>query len=460
VLRRIGAGGLGVVYEARHQRLGKRVAIKTLNEGSAADPNVRERFLREGRAAARLRHPNVVDVSDVAFDGDQPYLVLELLEGEELNAVIQRESPLSVQRTVDLLLPIVSALAHAHDSGVLHRDLKPQNVFLSRSPSGLVIPKVVDFGISKLLEEPTFDLTSSGAFLGSPPYMSPEQAAGSKLVDVRSDQFSLGVIAYECLTGFRPFSGDSLYSLLNAVITHEPPSVHLVRSCVPQELAAAIARMMAKAPRDRFDSMRSVGAVFLSFASPPLRFAYAAEFTNVANSQDNTLMDRECTDTAECSSTRRWAFVRAGGWSLSHGPRRTVALIASATVVTLAALGALLLRPTPTGGLTPVAATPSPSAEVPRAIAPPRLPNPPLPSATVAASRTDTHTVSQPVPKSKPQLAHPHNRAVDTVRASDHARSDESNVAGVSDVAAPVPTLEQPIALPPERGANGALIIP
>ncbi|HEY5959965.1 MAG TPA: serine/threonine-protein kinase, partial [Polyangiaceae bacterium] len=335
VLRRIGEGGLGIVYEARHQRLGKRVAIKTLNESMAADPKVWERFLREGRAAAKLRHPNVVDVSDVAFEADRPYLVMELLEGEELSALIKRESPLSVQRTVDLLIPIVSALAHAHDCGVVHRDLKPQNVFLSRSPAGLVIPKVVDFGISKLLNDEPIELTNSRAFLGSPPYMSPEQAGGAKVVEFRSDQFSLGVIAYECLTGFRPFAGDSLFSLLSAVINDEPPPIHSEGAHIPSELAAVITKMMSKAPYDRFDCMRSVGAGFLPFASPMVQFAYEEEFKGCAR-QALDLGQRHCdnTGTTDCMSTRPWELGRAG-LALSQRPMRTVVVTSAAVIAAI-----------------------------------------------------------------------------------------------------------------------------
>jgi len=280
VVRTIGRGGLGVVYEARHQRLDKPVAVKAL-QSDLSDPNAVERFLREGRTASKLRHPNVVDVSDVTLDGDIPYLVMELLEGEDLAALIAREGMLSAETTIDLLVPIVSALTLAHDCNIIHRDLKPRNIFLNRCALGTVIPKVVDFGVSKVTDQSVTDLTGSNAFVGTPHYTSPEQARGDKLVDHRCDQFSLGVIAYECLTGWRPFTGNSLFAVLNSVINYEPPSAHSLIPEVPLELAHVVMKLMAKNPADRFDGMRAVGQALLPFASSRIRLAYDNEFPPV-----------------------------------------------------------------------------------------------------------------------------------------------------------------------------------
>lgn len=279
LLRVIGAGGLGVVYEARHQRLDKRFAVKALRSELLSDPDARARFLREGRAAAKLRHPNVVDISDVTLDGGTPYLVMELLEGEDLASLIAREGSLSVQATIDLLVPVVSALTLAHECGIVHRDLKPKNVFLSRSALGTVIPKVVDFGVSKIVGESHGDLTTrSNACVGTPQYMSPEQARGDKHIDHRCDQFSLGVMAYECLTGWRTFAADSLFAVLSAVINRDPPSVHTINHAVSPELAAIVAKLMAKASENRFDSMHAVGQALLPFASSGINLAYGKEF--------------------------------------------------------------------------------------------------------------------------------------------------------------------------------------
>ena len=282
LLRVIGAGGLGVVYEARHQWLDKRFAVKALQSELLSDPDACERFRREGRTAAKLRHPNVVDVSDVALDGDTPYLVMELLQGEDLASLIAREGSLSVETTIDVLVPVVSALMLSHECGIVHRDLKPKNVFLNRSALGAVIPKVVDFGVSKVVNETQTDLTGSNACVGTPQYMSPEQARGDKQIDHRCDQFSLGVMAYECLTGWRPFTGDSLFAVLSAVINRDPPSVSTINHAVSPELAAIVAKLMAKAPDNRFDSMYAVGQALLPFASSGIRLAYGNEFSPAA----------------------------------------------------------------------------------------------------------------------------------------------------------------------------------
>ena len=216
--RLLGEGGMGAVYAARHQDLGKPAAVKVLHERYDQSAQTRVRFLREGQAASRIRHPNVVDVYDVGSDGGRAYLVMELLEGEDLRSLIEREAPLSAQRTADLLVPVISALAAAHDLGVVHRDLKPDNIFLSRERT-TVTPKVLDFGISKVAdEEKALPLTGTGTVLGTSYYMSPEQAQASKNIDLRSDQYSLGVILYECATGKRPLEETSIYALIQRIV--------------------------------------------------------------------------------------------------------------------------------------------------------------------------------------------------------------------------------------------------
>jgi serine/threonine-protein kinase len=280
LIRPLGTGGMGTVFEAEHVDLGKRVAVKMLHPPLAADADVRARFLREGQAAARIRHPNVVDVYDVGIDAEQPYLVMELLDGESLGAAYAREAPLPAERLADLVVPVVAGLTAAHALGVVHRDLKPQNVFLANAPGG-IIPKVVDFGISKLVDAETAQsLTGTSALLGTPYYMSPEQATNAKAIHASSDQYSLGVILYEGVTGRRPYQADTLYALLNAIVRGVyPPVSSLVRG-VPRELEQCVARAMAKDPQDRFPNVRELGLELMRFASPRTRVLYTSELSS------------------------------------------------------------------------------------------------------------------------------------------------------------------------------------
>jgi serine/threonine-protein kinase len=262
---------MGEVYEAHHRALEKRVALKTLAPSLAKDDEVIARFLREGRAAARIHHPNVVGISDVDVEGDTPYLVMELLDGEDLADLLGRGGALGVEEALDIILPVLSAVSAAHEKGVIHRDLKPANIFITRSEAKNVVePKVVDFGISKLTSgsaDEGLALTKSGTILGTPYYMAPEQARGAASADARSDQYGLGVILYECLTGTLPFEESTLLALFHVIVQGQflPPRHH--RPDLPEALEAAILRAMQTDPANRFPDVASFGLALLPFAS-------------------------------------------------------------------------------------------------------------------------------------------------------------------------------------------------
>src|SRR3569623_1764187 len=204
IVRLIGEGGMGSVYEAVHTGLKKRFAIKTLLASLAEVEEARLRFLREGEAAATINHPNVVAVTDVGTEGGVPYLVMEYLEGQTLGDLLVARRALGIEEAVGLLLPVISAVAAGHDAGVIHRDLKPQNIFLACGRFGELTPKVLDFGVSKFTrEDRSVAITQTMSVLGTAPYMSPEQARGAKRVEFASDQYALGLILYEMLTGQR-----------------------------------------------------------------------------------------------------------------------------------------------------------------------------------------------------------------------------------------------------------------
>ncbi|HEX3903931.1 MAG TPA: serine/threonine-protein kinase [Polyangia bacterium] len=273
IVRLLGEGGMGLVYEALHVDLKKRVAIKTLNTALAAVPEATVRFRREGEAAARIRHPNVVDVTDVGIEAGVPYLVMEYLEGQTLGHYLQGKGPLTVAETADFALPIIAAVAAGHEAGVIHRDLKPANIFLVHDRTYREsVPKVLDFGVSKLADAQGPEqqaLTRTGAHLGTICYMSPEQALGAKRADARSDQYALGLILYECVTGRRAYrdDDDNTFALLRRIGDNqfEPPL--RVRPELPPAFADLLLRALAHQMKDRFESMSALGAAMLPFGS-------------------------------------------------------------------------------------------------------------------------------------------------------------------------------------------------
>jgi tRNA A-37 threonylcarbamoyl transferase component Bud32 len=281
IQRRIGAGGMGEVYEAVHAGLNKRVAIKTLRRQFIEHETIAARFLREGQVASRIRHPNVVDVTDVGVIDGLPCLVMEYLDGESLHAVLKREPVLALDRLIDIVLPLLGAVETAHQLGIVHRDLKPANIHITKSWDGEPIPKVLDFGISKLLHEPApSELTTDSTFLGSPHYVSPELARGEKQLDGRSDQYSLGVILYEGACGVRPFAhrADTFMSLMYAIAQgdFEPPRRH--RPELPREFEAVVLRAMALHKESRYPSLRELARALLPYASERARLLLAPSF--------------------------------------------------------------------------------------------------------------------------------------------------------------------------------------
>jgi serine/threonine protein kinase len=256
---------MGEVWEATHEVTTKRVAIKVLNATYARQASVRERFLREARAACRVRHPNVVQVHDVVELPDgSPAMVMDLLSGESLAAKLERERTVALGELATILAPAASAVAAAHALGIVHRDLKPDNLFLERTPDGRTMVKVLDFGIAKITpgeqEQKGAALTSTGAVLGTPYYMSPEQAFGEKDLDYKSDVWSFGIIVWECLVGRRPTEADNFGQIMKTITTGGIPPLAKVAPQVPKEISDLVERMLSRerAPRPE---LRDVAAV-------------------------------------------------------------------------------------------------------------------------------------------------------------------------------------------------------
>jgi tRNA A-37 threonylcarbamoyl transferase component Bud32 len=249
----LGQGGMGVVVAARHKQLDQRVALKFLLPEAMAHAQVVERFAREARAAARIKGEHVARVIDVGeMDGGIPYMVLEYLEGRDLAATLSASGPLPVTDAVRYVLETCEALAEAHAAGIVHRDLKPANLFIAKHPGQRDIVKVLDFGISKMIEPANQALTQTATVLGTAFYMSPEQLTNPKGVDARSDVWALGVILYELTTGLVPFGGETVPEVIASILRNVPeaPSVHVPD--YPPALEKSILRCLKTDREQRF----------------------------------------------------------------------------------------------------------------------------------------------------------------------------------------------------------------
>jgi serine/threonine protein kinase len=281
ITRRIGNGGMAAVYEARHTDLHKRVALKVLHKWLALRTDIVQRFVLEARAASRLSHPHVVGINDIGAIDGIPFMAMDFLEGEELAAVIDRSGPLPVTRIADVMVPILSAVAAIHEAGILHRDLKPDNIFLARRRPHGEHPMLLDFGISKVESVGTAQpLTAAGEVLGTPPYMSPEQVLrGMEHFDARSDQYALGVVLYECATGAVPYRNDaSLHALMAAIAQGGAPPVSSKNPAVPPAFDAIVSRAMSLKAEDRFHSVLDLGQALLPFAGALVQALWTDEF--------------------------------------------------------------------------------------------------------------------------------------------------------------------------------------
>jgi serine/threonine-protein kinase len=450
IIRVIGEGGMGAVYEAIHTGLKKRVAIKTLLPSIAQNPDAQARFLREGEAASRMNHPNVVDVTDVGSEDGIPYLVMEYLEGENLADLIDRKGPLPIAMTVDLMLPVLTAVAAGHDEGVIHRDLKPANIFLSRGPWGEPIPKVLDFGVSKIVDGQSAALTGTMAVLGTASYMSPEQARGAKVVEAASDQYALGLILYEMLTAQRAHDGEHPLEVLHRIASGVIPDARPRRPDLTPELDGIMKRMLSMNPRDRFASLRDVGRALIRFASDKARITYADAFREAggagpeptlsgtapkrpisasnggtrllpsSGSAQNTTLGQSAVETFGSLAPRK-----------SRGPLLALAVVlagggAAAFVITRASSqgGAEAVAPTTAAapGPAPAAelpAAPPAAAELPHPAAPVTPPPPPPPVAPRAPAPEPAHAPEAKHP-SAPSHASSHHAAPKKHETKDH----------------------------------------
>jgi serine/threonine-protein kinase len=269
VERVLGVGGMGVVVAATHLQLGQLVALKFMLKQALQFADNVARFEREARAAVRLRSDHVAKVTDVGrLDDGAPYMVMEFLEGEDLDRYMRRYGPLPIQTAVDFLLQASEAIAEAHSLGIVHRDLKPKNLFLTQRLNGEPLVKVLDFGVSKVAGADELSLTQTTQVLGSPSYMSPEQLRASRDVDGRTDIWALGAILYELLTGSVPFPATTLTQLTAMVVSDPPRPIESLRQDIPDEMRQIIMRCLEKKPEARFQTVADLAAALSPFASP------------------------------------------------------------------------------------------------------------------------------------------------------------------------------------------------
>jgi eukaryotic-like serine/threonine-protein kinase len=435
----LGSGGMGTVVAAQHVKLNTRVALKFLHPSLAKDTEAVQRFEREARAAVALKSEHAVRILDVGELKDgSPYLVMEFLVGSDLAAVVDH-GDLAVHEAVGYILQACEAIAEAHSIGIVHRDIKPQNLFLTEGPRGAPLVKVVDFGLAKMLKPSSrqSSITQTADVMGSPSYMSPEQVRAAKEVDARSDVWSLGVCLYEMLMRYMPFEGGTLAALSLAVV-RDPPRP-MMRDDLPEALAAAVMRCLEKDPGARFPDVVSFAAAIEPFADESIRGAVSrmrlvvsrGESRGMAGSSDpppplssfppppqdeSPQSDRETRTVAVVDSDRRreakrrrtfvgvavgaiaavtlgaLAFVEQSGGPSTASPAASLSI--SDTVPTAPAVAPSASAPLPVETLTPLSASALPPPPPPHSAttppryrpAPPATP-PPKKPATVDTSR-------------------------------------------------------------------------
>jgi eukaryotic-like serine/threonine-protein kinase len=265
LLRPLGRGGMGSVWVAEHTSLKTEVVVKFMSDELVSDPVSLARFSREASAAAAVKSPHVVQMLDHGFTSDgTPFIVMELLDGEDLRARLQRDKVVPLAELAVIVSHACKALARAHAVGIVHRDIKPDNIFLCRTDDGEPFVKILDFGVAKAESAGDFHMTQTGVMVGTPFYMSPEQAMGAPPIDATSDLWSLGVVTYEAMLGVRPFDGATLGALTMAICNTRPAVPSTVDFRVPRPVDAWLARVCAREQKDRFPDAKSMADAFMA----------------------------------------------------------------------------------------------------------------------------------------------------------------------------------------------------
>ena len=429
LVHQLGKGGMGAVWLAQHLQLHSPVAIKLIDAQIASHPEALARFMREARAAAALRSPHVVQILDHGVDNGTPYIAMELLEGESLAARLRKVGRLSPENTARILTHTARAVARAHEAGVTHRDLKPDNIFLIENEEE-EIAKVLDFGIAKSTVV-GFGMsaaadTRTGALMGTLHYMSPEQAEGVRTVDFRTDIWAMGVIAFECLLGRRPFEGEAVGALVLEICSRPLPVPSKVGP-VPAGFDAWFARACARAPADRFPSARDA----------------ATELRRICQARGLAGDDRDAGRPLPPEGARTKMTARAG--------RRSVGLLVGLGVAAAGVIAVVAFAASRPSTPTPAAVSAAPAHTAPPAptptVTPPPAPVPPSaapePPAAVKPAAIAPKPAASPAPEPveasaarPPAAARPHR----------HTEKPPKTPARPSEAAAAKPTPARPAA--------------
>lgn len=338
VIRLIGEGGMGAVFEAQHTMIGRRVALKFLQPALASSTEMLARFRREAQAAGALEHENIAAVTDFGFAADgSPYMAIEYLDGDDLSRLLAREGPLPVQRAVYIVIQACRGLDAAHGRGVIHRDLKPENLFLCERADGTDLVKILDFGIAKLRDPGGGATTRTGATMGTPYYMSIEQARGAKDVDHRTDVYALGVILYELLSGCKPHPGESYNEIMFHILSKPVVPLDSLRPGLPTGLSEIVHRVIASEPGHRPSSAAELARMLAPFAGRVVTPLRSQAVLPVAGSADATVRGSDAMPRAEPdapleSSTSMGTAVTGAAASLR---RRNHAVFAVPIIVAL-----------------------------------------------------------------------------------------------------------------------------
>ena len=411
ILERVGRGGMGVLYRGHDPVLDREVAVKVMLADFSDDTEqMRPRFYREAKAAAKLQHRNIVTVFEFAEENNQPHIVMEFLRGVPLSARMEQSPALTLDDKLDIVAQLCSGLGYAHAQGVVHRDVKPANVFLLQD--GTV--KLLDFGIAKLS---TSTLTRQGDVLGSAPYMSPEQVAGNQDLDGRSDVWSTGVLLYELLTNRKPFQGDGLTTVIVGILKEAPPPIENYAPGLPRQLLDVVARALEKDRDKRFQTAEELGRELQLIRKthqlsnlPPMDATRLAS-TNVLKALHD---DRQKEDRG-LASDRTLQPGPAGQTAGTAKESKTWIIAAVAAVVLLAAIGAwVLTRPDAAPQNTQAAAAAQPplqSTPTPPPVAEAKTPEPVAEQKSAPVKKAATTPVTPPA-DSPPAPPRPGNIAV------------------------------------------------